>query len=164
MGEHRGEHTYAITLRTVHRLTASWFGSGLILRRIRGSDAGSGTVGALVAWIMAWLIGPDRWAWQLAAAALVTILSVWSARPFAAEGDPGWIVVDEAAGTFVATLGLPLGPAALAFGVFRLADATKRAPGVAAAERLPGAVGITADDLVAGCYGLAAGWILNLLV
>jgi phosphatidylglycerophosphatase A len=33
------------------------------------------------------------------------------------------------------------------------------APGVAAAERLGGAIGIMADDVVAGLYGLAAGWL-----
>jgi phosphatidylglycerophosphatase A len=47
--------------------------------------------------------------------------------------------------------------------VFRLADIFKRRfPGVAAAEaKLPGAVGVLADDLVAGLYGLAAGWLLQ---
>ena len=42
----------------------------------------------------------------------------------------------------------------------RLADIFKVLPGVAQAERLPGAVGITMDDVVAGLYGLAAGWIV----
>jgi phosphatidylglycerophosphatase A len=59
-----------------------------------------------------------------------------------------------------------LGGAALflAWVVFRIADASKRFPGVAAAERLPGAVGVTADDVVAGLWALAAGWVFTLLV
>jgi phosphatidylglycerophosphatase A len=97
---------------------------------------------------------------------LVTAASLWSARPFAVkdgqgghkEGDPGWVVVDEAAGTLVATIGLGIPGALVAWLVFRVADIFKRAfPGVAEAERLPGSLGITADDLVAGVYGLLAG-------
>jgi phosphatidylglycerophosphatase A len=143
------------------RLLASWFGTGLILGRIRGSDAGSGTVGAAFALIVVALLHPLGWGAQLAAAALVTGLSVWSADRFADEGDPGWIVIDEAAGTLLATIGLGLVPAIVAFVVFRVADITKRFPGVTAAEGLAGGTGITADDLVAGAWALGAGWIVQ---
>jgi phosphatidylglycerophosphatase A len=44
--------------------------------------------------------------------------------------------------------------------VARLGDIFKVLPGVAAAERLPGSFGVTADDVVAGLYGLAAGWLV----
>lgn len=143
----------------MHRVIASWFGSGLILHRIRGSHAGSGTVGSAVAFPIALAIGQIGWIPQLIAAVFVTILSLWSARPFAVDhADPGWVVVDEAAGIFVATIGLGWKAGLVAFVVFRIADATKRFPGVGPAEALPGAVGITADDLVAGVWGLAAGW------
>jgi phosphatidylglycerophosphatase A len=149
----------------VHRLVASWFGSGLVLRRIRGSDDGSGTVGALVALAPALALQRAGVAWQVAALIAATALSLWSVRPFAATGsDPGWVVVDEAAGTFLATLGLALWPALVAFVVFRVADATKLLPGVSAAERLPGSVGVTADDLVAGTWALAAGWLVQALL
>jgi phosphatidylglycerophosphatase A len=144
----------------IERVVASWFGSGLLLGRIRGSDAGSGTVGAAVALVVAWLLAPVGWWAQLAAALVVTGLALWSIRPFVDEGDPGWVVVDEAAGMLVASIGLGGWPLLVAFVVFRIADITKRLPGVAAAERLDGAVGITADDLVAGLYGLAAGWLV----
>ncbi len=146
------------------RLVASWFGSGLVLGRLRGSHAGSGTMGALVAFPIALLIGEwAGWAGQLVAAAIVTAAAIWSSEEFVAdEGDAGWICVDEAAGTFVAVIGLPLWPpAVIAWLVFRAADIFKRAaPGVAAAERLPGALGVTADDLVAGLYGLVIGHVL----
>lgn len=156
--------------RWMHRLVASWFGSGLILGRLRGSHAGSGTVGAAVALAMSLAVG--RWGWpaQLAATLFVSVLAVWSSAPFARDhdeddGDPGWVVADEAAGTFLATIGLAGPPALVAWVVFRLADIFKSVfPGVGAAERLPGGVGITADDLVAGCYGLAAGWVFTTLV
>lgn len=146
----------------MHRLIASWFGTGLILGRLRGSDMGSGTVGALFALPVALAIG-EWWGWvaQVAAAVIVIGLSLWAARPFSKEGeDPGWICVDEAAGAFICVIGLPVWPEAiLAWFVFRAADIWKTAaPGVAIAERaLPGAVGVTADDVVAGLYGLAVG-------
>lgn len=146
----------------MHRFVASWFGSGLILGRLRGSHSGSGTVGAALALAMSLLIG--RWGWPAQAAATVVVigLSIWSSHPFShveGDSDPGWVVADEAAGTFLATIGLVGGAALTAWVVFRAADIFKSVfPGVAAAERLAGGVGVTADDLVAGLYGLAAGW------
>lgn len=146
----------------MQRLIASWFGSGLVLRRITGSDSGSGTVGAAVALAISLWLGGIGWALQLAAASVTILLSVWSSSAFAGDhADPGWVVVDEAAGTFVATIGLTGAPAVAAWVVFRLADIFKsRFPGVARAEGLSGGVGITADDVVAGLYGLLVGWLL----
>lgn len=148
----------------MHRVVASWFGTGLILGRIRGSHLGSGTVGALFAFPFAVLIG-EWWGWpgQAVAAVVVVMASVWSASPFVTdEGDAGWICVDEAAGAFICVIGLPVWPfAVIAWLVFRAADIFKSlAPGVAPAERLPGAVGVTADDVVAGLYGLGVGHLL----
>ncbi|HVR32577.1 MAG TPA: phosphatidylglycerophosphatase A [Acidimicrobiia bacterium] len=152
----------------MHRIVASWFGSGLVLRRVRGSDAGSGTVGGAIALAMSLALGRLGWGAQLVTALLVIGLSVWSSRGFAHgpdDTDPGWVVVDEAAGTFVATIGLAAGPAIVAWVVFRAADIFKNVfPGVAAAEGLPGGIGITADDVVAGLYGLATGWALTAVV
>ena len=152
----------------MHRLIASWFGTGLILGRVRGSDVGSGTVGAFFAALLAVAIGAWLgWAGQIAAAAVATVLSIWSAGVFVdQEGDAGWIVIDEAAGTFVALTGLATAPAiVVGFLAFRAADIFKNFfPGVARAERLPGGAGITADDLVAGLYGLAAGQIVQTFI
>lgn len=151
----------------MHRFVASWFGSGLILRNLRGSDNGSGTVGSIFALPLVWLLGQAGvWA-QLVGVAVVSGASVWSASAFAhqteeSDGDPGWVVVDEAAGTMLATVGLGFPFAVVALVVFRVADIFKnRFPGVARAEGLHGGIGITADDLVAGGYGLAAGWMLQ---
>ena len=141
------------------RLLASWFGTGLILGRIRGSDSGSGTVGSVTAFVIVLLIAPLGWQIQIAVAVAVTALSVWASHQFSGDGDPGWIVIDEAAGTFIATIGVATVPAIVGLVVFRFADITKRFPGVSAAERLPGGVGITADDVVAGLWGLGAAWI-----
>jgi hypothetical protein len=37
-------------------------------------------------------------------------------------------------------------------------------PGVKQAEALPAAFGVTMDDVVAGGYGLAAGWLVAWLI
>lgn len=73
-------------------------------------------------------------------------------------GDPSWVVLDEVAGMLLATAGLVL-PGALVLGwhvllafiFFRLFDITKWC-GVGALEKLPGAWGVMADDLLAGLW------------
>ncbi|MBI5158317.1 MAG: phosphatidylglycerophosphatase A [Acidimicrobiia bacterium] len=148
----------------MRRLFASSFGLGLVLRRLRGSDSGSGTMGALlgVGIAAALLVTEAPWWMSLLAAAAAITVSLWSAAPFA-DGDPGWVCIDETAGTLVAVIGLGGLPWLVAIGVARLADIFKVLPGVAAAESLPGAIGITADDVIAGCYGLGIGWGLTAL-
>lgn len=149
------------------RLVASLFGTGLLLRRIRGTDAGSGTVASLVAFPFALLAGATwGWAGQLVAAIVITIVAYMSTAPLVdTEGDAGWIVIDEAAGTFVATVGLVGWPAVIALVVFRVADILKRPfPGVQQADSMSGPLGITADDTVAGLYALAAGHLARVLL
>lgn len=150
----------------MRRFIASGFGAGLLLPALRRGDAaGSGTLGALVGLAGAGLLAGRGWLVGAAVALGMTLLALWSSRPFTEQGDdPGWITIDEVAGMLVAGIGLAGWPLVVAFVVFRLADITKRFPGVAAAERLGGTVGVTADDLVAGLWGLGAGWLSMLLL
>lgn len=141
----------------MRRLLASSLGLGLILRRIRGSDTGAGTIGAALAIPLA-LAVTNTWL-EVALVALVTVIGLWAAHPFA-TGDPGWVVIDETAGAWLAVIGLGGWPFVVAWVVARAADITKWPPGVKAAERLPGAWGVMADDLLAGLYGLAAGLLV----
>lgn len=139
---------------------------GLIPGRLRGSDSGAGTFGAVLGAVIAGaLLGVDSPWWVSLAVACVAIgLSLWSARPFAHDGaDPGWVCIDETAGTLVAVIGLGGIPWVAAVVVARLADIFKVLPGVSAAERLGGTIGITADDFVAGLYGLGVGWVMVLV-
>jgi phosphatidylglycerophosphatase A len=150
-----------VSVAPVTRLIASWFGSGLILGRARGSDAGSGTVASLLAFPVAIWLGSFGILAQIGAAAVVTALAIWSVSDLVAiEGDAGWIVIDEAAGTFISTISLGWGPGLVALVIFRVADIFKAGfPGVARAEKIPGATGVVADDVIAAFYGLAAGLV-----
>jgi phosphatidylglycerophosphatase A len=101
----------------------------------------------------------------IAAFAVAAALSLWASAPFAKGGkDPGWVCIDEVAGTLLALIGLTGFPWIAALLVARAADIWKVLPGVGEAERLPGAVGVTMDDLVAGAYGLAVGGALTALL
>lgn len=141
----------------MRRFLASSFGLGLILRRLRGSDSGSGTLGAALAIPLALAV---RSGWlEVALVVAVVAIGLWAAHPFA-TGDPGWIVIDETAGAWLAVIGLGGWPFMVGWVVARAADITKWPPGMKAAERLPGTWGVMADDLLAGLYGLAAGWLV----
>lgn len=150
---------------TVIRFIASGFSVGFIPSRLWGSDKGAGTFGATLAALMALLWWNRSWWFHLAVFSVFLALSLWSAAPFSDDhADPGWISIDEMAGTFVAVIGLVGWPWLIAVVVARLADIFKILPGVRRAERLPGSVGITMDDVVAGLYGLAAGWLATLVL
>lgn len=144
----------------MRRILASSFGLGLIPRRIGGSDAGAGTFGAALAIPLA--LAVDSLWLEIPLVAVVAMAGVWAARPFA-SGDPGWVVIDETAGAWLGVIGLGGWPFVIGWLVARAADITKWPPGVGTAERLPGAWGVMADDLVAGLYGLAAGWAATAL-
>ena len=84
---------------------------------------------------------------------LATILiGTWAIHATREAGDPGWIVIDEFAGQFVSLLGLAhlsIAGLAVAFVLFRLFDIVKPGP-VGWADRRHDAIGVMADDVVAG--------------
>lgn len=144
----------------MRRLIAASLGLGFIPRRLWRSDTGAGTFGAALAagigGFLLW-VGAHWWV-SLAVAASLVGLSLWASRPYA-DGDPGWVCIDETAGTLVALIGLSGVPWLVALVAARSLDIFKVVPGIRAAERLPGPWGITGDDVVAGLYGLGAGWL-----
>lgn len=119
-----------------------------------------GTVAAAVAWLaMSWgglLSSPLT---HTLCAALTIVCGTIAIRLSLDNGsakDPQWIVIDEWAGLFVALIGTDVGvpwQVLLAVIFFRVFDISKVGP-IRAAERLPGAFGIMADDVVAGGFAL----------
>jgi phosphatidylglycerophosphatase A len=80
------------------------------------------------------------------------VIGVWAVHETNARDDPGWIVIDEFAGQWIAMLGLgrvSLYGLVAAFVLFRFFDITKLGP-VGWADRKDGAIGVMADDVVAG--------------
>jgi phosphatidylglycerophosphatase A len=123
-----------------------------------------GTIASIAALLLAWPLA--RFGGPLSlpiGAALATVLGWWASGVYArARGmdDPSDCVIDELAGQWIACAFVHTLPGyGIAFVLFRLLDITKPWP-ISAAERLPGGLGIMADDVVAG---LAAGLAVLLL-
>jgi phosphatidylglycerophosphatase A len=100
------------------------------------------------------------------AAAVLTAVAVWAAGQVAAARgipDPPEVVIDEIAGMWWAALLLPATPYDLiaVFCLFRLFDVVKPAP-ISRLERLPGGLGIVADDVAAGLLARVAWWLLKI--
>jgi phosphatidylglycerophosphatase A len=108
------------------------------------------------------------WLSGVVAAAFGILVTLALGSPRGNEGgDPSWVVTDEVAGQGLALLGAAaaargiLLPVAISFFLFRALDIAKPGP-VGWLERLPGAVGVLADDLAAGA--IAAGGTLGAVV
>jgi phosphatidylglycerophosphatase A len=87
---------------------------------------------------------------------VVIVLGVWVSsvvEKSSSKKDPSVVVVDEVAGMLLSYYLLPLSWRGLLIGffVFRLFDIVKPFP-CRRAEKIPGGVGIMADDLIAGVY------------
>ncbi|MFO0169495.1 MAG: phosphatidylglycerophosphatase A [Alphaproteobacteria bacterium] len=95
-------------------------------------------------------------------ALLVTIIGFYAVRKVLHETpdqDPGWIVVDEAAGMLIALAGLSVDASLwgvlIAFGLFRIFDILKPWP-VSWADQQKGAFGVMLDDVIAGVLAALA--------
>lgn len=128
-----------------------------------GTIASAGTAVAL------WLAAPTFPA-LVALCVAASLVGAWAAgrteRRLGTK-DPGAIVIDEVAGMTLTVVVAGTGAAALIVGflLFRLFDVVKPFP-AGVSQRLRGGVGVVADDLIAGAYGLvvlaglraAVGW------
>lgn len=131
------------------RAIASLFGAGFL-------RPGPGTWGSIAALVPGAALLALAGALAVAGGAvLLTALGWWATTrelARATDADPQWIVIDEAAGMWVAMAGLPafgwVGVLA-AFALFRLFDIAKPGP-VGWADRQGGATGVMLDDLIAG--------------
>lgn len=132
---------------------ATWFGCG-------NSPFAPGTVGSGAAVIAG--MGLVRYAgftwWHfLLLSVLFFYPAVWSADVTARTRkikDPGFVVVDEVLGQWIALCGARVynwESFLAAFALFRLFDIWKPPP-VRQLEALPGGLGINADDAMAGVY------------
>jgi phosphatidylglycerophosphatase A len=114
-----------------------------------------GTVGSAVG-LALWAVLPGSLASQVVAIVASFAIGAWASgvaeRHFGAT-DPAPVVIDEVMGMLVTLFLVPVGwpGAVLGFFWFRLFDVVKPYP-ANRFERLPGGVGIMADDFMAAVY------------
>ena len=140
---------------------ATFFGAGLL-------RPGPGTYGSVAA-VLLWF-GAAHWFHAAgvglavgtgAAALAATLIGIPAATVVAREAgreDPGFVVIDEVAGQWIALIAVrpDWKHAALALLLFRAFDIWKPWP-IRRLERLPEGTGIVLDDLAAGALALALG-------
>lgn len=115
-----------------------------------------GTVGSAVALLVYALLpelGAVAWTALLAACIAVAVPAAQAGAGIWGQ-DPPFVVIDEFAGFFATVAFLPqsLGLGIAGFFLFRALDILKPFP-ARQSERLPGGIGIVADDVIAGVYG-----------
>ncbi len=117
-----------------------------------------GTVGSAVGVALFLLLQRTGWpSLELAAIVAGLLVGVWAAnvaeRHFGGT-DPSAVIFDEVIGMLMTVAWLPLTPLGLLLGflLFRVLDIIKPWP-ASGFERLPGGLGIMADDGMAGIYG-----------
>jgi phosphatidylglycerophosphatase A len=130
-----------------------------------------GTFGS-AAGLALWAALPPSAGVQALAIFIVLVVGTWSshvAERHFGRTDPGQIVIDEVLGMLMTLFMNPVGwrGALVAFLLFRIADIVKPYP-ANRLERLPGGIGIMADDAMAAVYANLAlhggGWLIGQLV
>jgi phosphatidylglycerophosphatase A len=123
-----------------------------------------GTLGSLAALPLAWAAGLYGIVGLLTLSMAAFLLGWWASEAYIRGGriqDPPEVVIDEVAGQALtlafASMPLGLGWLAAGFVLFRLFDIWKPWPVSLAERRLPGGLGIMADDMIAA---LLAGLVL----
>ena len=126
-------------------------GTGLMIGRI---PVAPGTFGSVAGIALCLVFARLPLAAATAAAIGFVFFSIWiadrSVRILGAK-DPGCIVIDEIAGMVTTLHGLPPDPVVVLAGfiLFRLLDISKPL-GIRRLEKLPGGLGVVADDVAAG--------------
>jgi phosphatidylglycerophosphatase A len=147
---------------------ATFFGAGF-------GKPGPGTWGSVAAVLLwagvAWGLHPAPLTLLLvlfAGIALALLFGIPAATIAARESgreDPGFVVIDEVAGQWIALLGSRADwrHALIALVLFRLFDITKPFP-IRKLENLPAGWGIVFDDVAAGLYALGVASLLHLWI
>jgi phosphatidylglycerophosphatase A len=141
---------------TFARLIASGCGCGFV-------PIAPGTAGSVIALLSGALL-MQLPPYALPVAVLIATLGgFWAVRAANVDGDPGWVVIDEFAGQWLALFGLArasLAGLCAAFLIFRVLDIAKPGP-IGWADRQHGAAGVMADDVIAGAIAACILWAIN---
>jgi phosphatidylglycerophosphatase A len=141
---------------TLARLIASGCGCGFV-------PVAPGTAGSAMALLSGALLMQLPPYVLPAAVLLATLGGFWAVRAANVDGDPGWVVIDEFAGQWLALFGLAhasLAGLLAAFLIFRVLDIAKPGP-IGWADRQKSAAGVMADDVIAGAITACILWAIN---
>jgi phosphatidylglycerophosphatase A len=121
-----------------------------------------GSFGSLIGLPLSFALAGISLASAILCTLLFTLLAIYTADAavkILKQKDPGCIVIDEIAGMVVTLIGLPFNliTAVIGFVIFRILDILKPFPIRNLDKRIPGGLGVVADDV-------AAGIIANLLL
>ncbi|MDP9051335.1 MAG: phosphatidylglycerophosphatase A [Acidobacteriota bacterium] len=144
-------------------VVATWFGAG----RLKPGPGTYGSVAAMLLWVAAAHVwhGAALVIGTAVAAVVVTLIGIPASTIVAREAgreDPGFVVVDEVAGQWIALIGMrpDWRHALLALVLFRLFDIWKPWP-IHRLEALPEGTGIMLDDVAAGLLALICGLAIS---
>lgn len=135
----------------------TWYGMIATVGGVGRFGRMPGTIGTFVAFLLLLLIGRVG-VLPLAAVVVVGTLAADRYARAVAKDDPQEVVIDEVAGYWTSVFGLDATYAIVAFFLFRIVDILKPFP-VRRLERLPGGIGIMADDI---CGGVLVNLIMRL--
>ena len=160
----------------MNKIIATGLTSGLI----PGAPGTWGSIAAVLLWLtLCWLSiaaqGPDPFTITVTLAVIFSLIGGPVIKGYLKNSpgtddphrDPKEVVIDEWAGQLIALIGItPLNGEIpsftlilIAFGLFRLFDITKIAF-ISTLERIPGAIGILLDDILAGIYAALIGALI----
>lgn len=151
----------SITVKVAYTIS-TFFGAGR-------SPKAPGTVGSLAALPFAYALWqlPSTLAWLIVA--FTFAIGVWASEISIRDSgvqDPGWIVIDEVVGIFIATClcSTSLWGYAGAFALFRIFDIGKPYPISYADRKIKGGFGAMLDDAVAGGLAVVVYYVISLYV
>lgn len=152
-----------LNIKEPYVLLASWFGCGFI----KPAPGTWGSLGALPFGVALLMLGGLPL--LILSIIIITAIGFWTATKFdkAMGGhDSKMIVIDEAAGQWIALITCALNPILIlvSFLSFRFFDILKPYPINVVDKHVPGAAGVMGDDLIAGLFAavivLIFGWFL----
>ena len=136
----------------------AWYGMTATLMGLGTRSKMPGTLGTAAALFFFMLTGYNGIPLIVFIAAIGAVAADKYARAVSRD-DPGEVVIDEVAGFFVSVWGLGRSFGLVGFFLFRIVDILKPFP-VRHMEKLPGGIGIMADDI---CGGIMVNLMLRAL-
>lgn len=126
----------------------TWYGMTATLGTLGSYSKMPGTFGSLAAYAIL-LVFRGIPLWAIAAVSVIGAVAAGKYAKASGREDPPEVIIDEVAGYWVACWGLDVSFAVAGLLFFRIVDITKPFP-VRQTEKLPGGIGIMADDIVGG--------------